>query len=986
MYRLFFLAFISFSFINLFSQDIIEDNSSNIDLITNFYSEESNHWADSLLSNMTLEEKIAQLFVVAAYSNKDKKHVDDITDLISKFKVGGIMFMQGGPVRQANLTNIYQSFSKIPLMIAQDSEWGLSMRLDSTYRFPWQMTLGSIKDEKLVYDLGSEIARQCKLIGVNINFAPVLDVNFNSENPIIGNRSFGEDPIRVSELGYQFMKGMQDNNVLACGKHFPGHGDTYEDSHKTLPTINHSRKRLDSVELYPFRTLINDIGSIMIAHLNVPSLDKSKDLSVSLSKKVVTNLLKDQYGYNGLIITDALNMKGVSSYYDPGLLEVKALLAGNDILLFSQDVPKAISEIKNAIDKKIIDEKEIEARCRKILNFKYWMGLNDFKPLKLQKIKQELNNQKSILLNRKLFENSVTLLQNYNSIIPLKRLDTLKIASLAIGDKFNSFQATLSKYADIDSYSISIDINYIDRIKMLKKLSKYNLVIVSIHMPDNNPWRNHKIKKNIDLFIQKISTQSKLIVDVFANPYSINSFLFTHNFDGLLLSYQNHDISQETSAQAIFGGIPINGQIPVSTNNYKLYSGLQTDKVRLGFSLPEEFAVSDSQLFIIDSLVNNAIIEKSTPGCQILFAKNGKVIFNKSYGYQTYDKKIKVKNSDIYDIASITKIMSTVPILMKMNDDNLINIEHKISDYIDLDSSEIKNLTIKEVLAHQSGLIPWIPFYKFTMEKDSNNDGFFKLRDTLYSDTKDLIYSLKICDSMFLHFSYTDTIFKLIKNSEIFEDNEYRYSDLGYYIFQKIIEKVYSKKIDKLVDEFYFKKLGMENLGYLPLNKFSKTRIVPTEMDYFYRGQLIHGYVHDMGAAMFGGVSGHAGLFSNSNDLAKMMQMYLNNGIYGDERYISDSTLIKFTQRQYLDGDNRRGAGFDKPSIDEGGPTSKNVPMVSFGHTGFTGTIAWADPQNDIIFIFLSNRIHPDMENKKLLTLNVRTNIMEQFYKLFTIE
>ena len=440
------------------------------------------YWVDSIMDKMSEDQKIAQLLMVSAYSNKSISHTQGIEKLIKDYDIGGIMFLQGGPVRQARLTNYYQSQSKVPLFIAIDAEWGISMRLDSSIRFPWQMSLGAIKDKNLIYEMGKEIARQCKLIGVNINFSPVVDVNFNSKNPIIGNRSFGEDPVRVGELGIEYMRGMQDNKVMACAKHFPGHGDTDTDSHKQLPVINHSKQRLLDVEILPFKMMIDEgLGSIMVAHLHIPSLDKTKDLASSLSKAIVTDLLKGKLDFKGLVITDALNMKGVSKYHKPGIVDVKALLAGNDILLFSEDVPKAIDQIKIAIKDKKISQKEIDNRCRKILFYKYWMGLNTYIPSNLEEIKNKLTTNYSVFLNRELVENSITLLKNKDDIIPLKKLDTLKIASLTIGLDGKVFQNMLSKYGKIDHFHIAESASSEEKGNILSKLTEYNLVIVSVH-------------------------------------------------------------------------------------------------------------------------------------------------------------------------------------------------------------------------------------------------------------------------------------------------------------------------------------------------------------------------------------------------------------------------------------------------------------------------------------------------------------------------
>ena len=943
---------------------------------------DSTSWADSILLTLSEEERIAQLFIVTAYSNQGDAHKQQITDLIEHYKVGGLMFLQGGPVRQAKLTNYYQSITKTPLMIAMDAEWGVAMRLDSALSFPWPMTLGAIEDTNLIYQMGEEVARQCKLIGTHINFAPVVDVNSNPENPIINNRSFGENPEKVGRMGVAYMKGMQDNKVLACAKHFPGHGDTDADSHKTLPTVNHLKYRLDEVELVPFKKLINNgIGSIMVAHLHIPVLDDTKNLAVSLSPKVVDGLLKTEMGFTGLAITDGLNMKGVSDFYEPGIVDVKALLAGNDVLLYPLNVPKAIEEIKKAIAKNQITQKEIDARCLKILKAKQWMGLDNYSPVNLEKVADEIITNETELLDKKLVKSSLTLLQNYDDLLPLKRLDTLRIASVSIGESGADFQSMLSNYAPTTHFTISEKATTSEQAVLLNKLAEFNLVIASVHKSNANAWKPYKIDKKTDILLQSIALQSKVVVSVFANPYSLNSFLFINNFDALLLSYQNSKVAQEQSAQAIFGGIGMSGKIPVTSNHYEINSGLKTEPIRMKYVSPEEINFRSDLLYKIDSIAENAIAEKATPGCQVLIAKDGDIFFNKSYGYHTYDEKIAVRNSDIYDLASITKIGATVPVLMQMVDDGSLDLDEKLGVYMPLDSSDKKDLIIREILSHQSRLYPWIPFYKQTLQKDSVS-GIMSLRDTLYSKFASEKYPIKVAEGIYLQAQFSDSILQQIKESELLENKDYRYSDLGYYFFKKLIESKYKKQLNNIVEEQFYKGLGMENLGYLPLSRIKPNRIVPTEFDYEFRSQLLKGYVHDMGSAMQGGVSGHAGLFSNANDLAKLMQMYLQNGEYAGEQYLSKEVVKEFTKCQFPNNDNRRGAGFDKPVLEgeEGGTTCQCVSLSSFGHSGFTGTLAWADPSTDLVYVFLSNRIHPDANNKKLLNMDVRTEIMQVIY------
>ena len=888
------------------------------------------------------------------------------------------MFLQGGPVRQAKLINYYQSISETPLMIAQDAEWGVAMRLDSSIRFPWQMTLGAIEDEDLIYRMGEQIANQCRLLGVNINFAPVADINSNPSNPIIGNRSFGESPKKVSTFSTAYMQGMQENGVLACAKHFPGHGDTDSDSHETLPVIRHSRYRLNTTEIAPFRHLITKgLGSIMVAHLRIPAIDATKNLASSLSKKVVTNLLQKELGFQGLIFTDGLNMKGVSKYFNAGELDVKALLAGNDILLVSEDIPVAIEKIKEAIAEGKITQEEIDKRCKKILMAKKWMGLDSVQTINTNDLTHKINNSDAELVNRTLVENSLTLLQNYENLIPLERLDSLKIASITIGENSEKFTEMLSNYAPITHFTIEENPSSELQRELLDKLIGFNLVIASIHQSNENPWKAHKIDRNTDLFLQTLAIQSKVVVSVFANPYSINHFLFTNNFDGLIMAYQNSEIAQELTAQSIFGGISLSGKLPVSTQHFKNDYGLNTKAFRLKYTIAKEVGINEALLYKIDSLAENAILQKATPGCQILIAKQGKVFFQKSYGHHTYSKNRKVKNSDIYDLASITKIAATVPMLMYMQEEGEFRLNYKLGklDRL-LYSSNKGHLRVKEVLAHQSALQAWIPFYRQTIDEDNS------LRDTLYSNSYSTKYPIKVAEDLYLHHSYPDSILQQVIESDLLEEKEYRYSDLGYFLFKEIIEKHYNKSLDKLVNENFYQSLGLSTMGYLPKTKFNTNRIVPTEKDDYFRDQLLIGDVHDMGAAMLGGVGGHAGLFSNANDLAILMQMYLQNGSYAEKQYFNPKTIEEFTKCQFCQDENRRGAGFDKPALpeQEGGPTCNGVSYLSFGHSGFTGTLCWADPETDIVYVFLSNRIHPSSENTKLLDMDVRTNIMRVIY------
>lgn len=940
-------------------------------------------WVDSVMQTLTPDQRIAQLFMVAAYSNKSKAHQDEISRLVSQHHIGGLIFMQGGPVRQARLTNQYQKIAKVPLLIAIDGEWGLSMRLDSTFTYPRQMALGAIANDSLIYQMGADIARQCSRLGIHVNFAPVVDVNNNPANPVINYRSFGEDKYNVARKGIAYMKGMQDNRVLASAKHFPGHGDTDTDSHKALPLITHDRARLDSLELYPFRQLINaGVGSMMVAHLQVPALDSGDKMPTTLSKNVVSKLLRKEMGFKGLIFTDALNMKGVSAQFKPGIVDVKALLAGNDILLFSENVPLAISEIKNAIAAGEISSEEIDARCRRILEAKFWCGLNKKQQIDIKNLHRDLNQKSSEVLKRKLIEASLTLVSNKDGIIPLKQLEKRSIAALVIDDDAQcTFVKTLQQYAEVSPFSVSRSELSAKEGALIQKLSAYNTIIIGVMNPKRIMSKSAGINSDIARIIEKISQKTTVIVDVFANPYCLSS-LGNANPQGLIVSYEDNEHSQSLSAQLIFGGIRASGSLPVGGHKrYPAGTGVLTgEAIRLRYSMPEELGITTESLGRVDSLIMLAIRQKATPGAQLLIAKDGQVFYQKSYGYHTYDKIRRVENTDIYDIASITKIAASTLAIMRLTDEGYFNLDHPLSEYMPvLQFSNKGNITLRELLTHQAGLPAWIPFYTKTIHTD-------KLRNRYYSSTSSDSFPYQVARGLYMRKDYPDTMLMQIIETPLGK-KEYKYSDLGYYLLKRIIETHTGQPYDQYLETQFYRPLGLSRLGFNPLECYAPDEIVPTEYDRIYRKQLVHGYVHDQGAAMNGGIGGHAGLFSNANDLAVIMQMLLNKGVYGGQRYLNQATIEEFTRCQSCINNIRRGIGFDKPEMNysKTGPTCKCVAAESFGHTGFTGTIAWADPVKNVVYIFLSNRVHPSADNKKINDLATRVQVQEAIYDILAM-
>ena len=932
-------------------------------------------WVDSLYNNMSLEEKVGQLFMVRAFSNQSQAHVNSIAKLINENHIGGLIFSSGGPVRQAQLNNLYQAISKTPLLIGMDAEWGLNMRLDSTYAFPWNMTLGAIRDNALIERTGYHIGEHCKRIGVHFNFAPVVDINTNPKNPIIGNRSFGEDRDNVTEKALAFMKGMQDAGVLANAKHFPGHGDTESDSHKTLPTINFDEKRIDSVELYPYRKLIDKgLSSVMVAHLNVPSLEPRSGFPSSLSEHIVTDILKDSLGFKGLIFTDALEMKGVSNYSVPGDIDLAAFKAGNDVLLISEDVPKAIEKIIEAYTNKEISEERLAHSVKKILMAKYKVGLQLYIPIGTKTLVEDLNRLEDDLLYEELLENAITVVRNKSEILPLRNLQTKKIAYVQFGDDDGSaFYNELKKYTKVHR----VEAEMLD--EMITKLQNYNTVIIGLHRSNDNPWKDYEFTDKELVWLYEIARTNTVILDVFTRPYALIDLKTVENIEGIVMSYQNSDIAQQKSAQAIFGAIPVKAKLPVSTGEYfKVNDGITYNGLNaLSYGLPERVGMSSELLKRVDSIAQYAVDKEMTPGIQLLIARKGKVIYNKNFGHHTYSKDQPVKFDDVYDVASLTKILATLPLVMELEEKGAITLDTKLSKMLpEYMSSNKKNVTIKQMLSHYARLKPWIPFYVATL------DSVTKKPDPKYYRTEfSSKFNIKVAENLYLRQDYPDSIQKIIKESDLLSRLRYRYSDMPYYILKKYIEKYYNKGLDELVQDHFYQSLGANYTTYNPSVKFSDLNIIPTEVDDYYRYQEVHGYVHDMGAAMQNGVGGHAGIFSNANDVAKLMQLYLQKGYYGGKRYFNTETLDKFNTCYYCESDNRRGIGFDKPQLGEEGPTCGCLSMTSFGHSGFTGTYAWADPEEEIVYIFLANRTYPNAGKNLLLREDIRTNIQEAIYE-----
>jgi len=938
-------------------------------------------WVDSVMKGLTPNERIAQLIMVAAYSNRGEEHRQEILELIKNQKIGGLIFFQGGPIRQVNQMNEYQAASKVPLLGAIDAEWGLGMRLDSTISYPFQMALGAIQNDSLIYKMGTEVARQIKQVGLHLNFAPVVDVNNNANNPVINFRSFGENKYNVAEKGIEYMRGLQDGGVLPTAKHFPGHGDTATDSHFALPQINHSLARLDSLELYPFREIIKaGIGGVMVAHLDIPALD-STGVPSTLSKPIITGLLKNELNFKGLIVTDAMNMKGVTKDHSPGIVDKDAILAGNDLLEFTVDVPLAIAEVRKAINQGLISQAEIDKRCRKLLALKQWAGLNEYQPTSSVDLLEELNTSDAELFSRKLTEASLTVLKNDNDLLPLKDLENLQIASVSFGSDNTTFQEALSLYTNIAQFQLPNNATAEEVSEIKSALENYNLVIAAVYDESKFPRNNLELSTEAQVFLSELAGKKNTVVTFFKNPYVLDQLEGIENSPALILTYQDSKNAQDLAAQLIFGGIGASGKLPVSVGEkFKEGDGLDVEGgMRFKYTLPEEVGMDSEILNIqIDSLMQEAMEAKAIPGGQILVARNQKVIFHKAYGEHIYSDTTKVKLTDIYDLASVTKVSSALPALMKLYEEGKFDLEAGIETYLPyFKHSNKAGVPFREILAHQAGFKPWIAYWKNTLRKN----GSYKW-STIKKDSSGR-FPIKITSTMWLHKRYKSKIFKAIKKSPLEPERKYLYSGLAFYLLPSIVEEITDEDFIAYTDKNFYNPLGATTLTYKPMEKFPLSRIVPTENDYLFRKMPIHGTVHDEGAIMMGGVSANAGLFANANDLAKLMQMYLNKGNYGGRQYISAKTIEEFTKYQFPENENRRALGFDKPSLGErkeDGNAARDASDLSFGHTGFTGIMVWMDPAEDLLYIYMSNRVQPTRDNTRLYQLNTRTKIQQVLY------
>jgi len=939
-----------------------------------------NHWVDSVYNSLSVEQRIAQLCIIRAWSWKDSIYNDSLIQIIRKYNPGGVCFFKGSPVRQAMLTNQLQQHAQTPLLVAIDAEWGLGMRLDSAFSFPRQMALGAISDDSLIYKMGLLIGKNCRRMGIHINFAPVADVNNNPLNPVINFRSFGENRELVTRKSILYMKGMQAAGIMTTAKHFPGHGDTETDSHLTLPVINHDRKRLDSVELYPFKALIKEgVMGMMIAHLYVPCLDTAINTPTTLSEKVITGLLKQELGFRGFVVTDALDMQGVTKFYKPGEIEMKALQAGNDILLLPLGMEMAIRGIKTAIDSGLVSMDTLEARCRRILALKFHLGLREKPIIALENLVDDLNQPEAEALRQEMVNESITVLKNELKMIPLTGLDRRKIAVLSMGDSLpNLFQHTLNRYVHMKMFNVPSNFAKLYADSIIKQVNDFDIVIIGMHGIKSNAADTFGITLDMIRLIDTVTRVNRTIITLFGTPYALPWIPNLNKTEAIVVAYQDNPSTELAAAGVIFGGIAAQGKLPVTSSVFPFGAGDKTEKTRLAYVLSEETGIPRRELKAIDSIALEGLKLNAYPGCQILLAKNGKIFYEKAFGQPRYEDTVKVTMQQIYDLASVTKIAATTLAVMKLCEQGKLEIDDSLGKHLPtLKGSNKANLRIRDIMAHQAGLQDWIPFYKSTLLNAHPNPA-------IYQAEQSPEFPVRVAQNLYIRKDYADTIFKLIKDSPLRPNRDYKYSDLGFYMLRMVVEQLTGMGFDHYLDTTFYRPLGLQSMGFNPRNRFPLSQIIPTEYDTVFRNQLIWGDVHDPGAAMSGGVSGHAGLFSNAYDLAVILQLLLQDGSYGGKDYLLPATIREYTHVQFPEKGNRRALGFDKPMLHNApdGPSCKGTSRESYGHSGFTGTYIWADPSNDLLYIFLSNRVYPNAGNHKLSELNIRTNIHQVAYDL----
>lgn len=926
----------------------------------------------SVLDRMTLEEKIAQLLILRVNSTDNEQYNKEFVKLVARVQPGGVCFFKGNPTAEASLTRRLQAVSNVPLFVSIDGEWGPAMRLDSCVAFPRQMTLGALSEENdsLIYQMGLEVAEQCKAVGINLNFAPCIDINNNSRNPVINSRSFGENRDKVCRKAALYMHGMQDGGIVTSLKHFPGHGDTESDSHLALPTIRKSRIDLDEMELYPYRQLIKENPDmVMVGHLNIPALDTTTKSVSSLSYTIVSQLLKKELGYNGLIITDGMEMKGVRNQNRfEGDVEIRALLAGADILLLPGETDSVISAIKRAVEEGVISEDLINERCLRVLQFKESHGITNYTSTNSKEIIKWLNRSEAVWVNRQIEEKALTLLKNDDDMLPLNAKTAGNTAFLCVDRKAyqSEYKRIVGEY-NLPYFYMDKKISTKEQANIITKLAPYKQIIVAFGGSNQLGGSGYGIDMSSVKLLNRLAKEKQVILIHLGNPYALNYFDSLTNYRAVIDAYQFTPSTVAAAMKACFGQIVCEGTLPVSINEYPAGSGILMSKSVENFSaLPDDITKS------LDKMLQEGIQNRIYPGCEVIALHHGQPIYHKAFGYLDYNRQEKVTPQTMYDIASLTKVAATTLAVMKLYDNGEIHLTDRIGKYVPyLAGTDKANLTLEELLTHTSGMPAFIPFYKSIQ----GNEKYLRA-------SKSENFSIQVADNLYLRNDYPDTIRYKVAHCKL-KEKKYEYSDLNFLLLKDMVENVTMMPIEQFLAETFYQPMGLSHTSFKPLQHgFHKKEIAPTEKDGTFRKQLVHGYVHDQTSALMNGNAGNAGLFSTAEEIGAIFLMLQNGGMYDGERYLSESTVAEFTKMHHLHGCQVRGFGFHTPKATG---TSSIVPAAAsthiFGHQGFTGTVVWCDPKEELIFVFLSNRVCPDAEPNNLAKSGIRLKAHELIYK-----
>ncbi|MCM1450183.1 MAG: serine hydrolase [Clostridiales bacterium] len=945
-------------------------------------------WVDSVYNTLTPRQRVAQLFCPVVDPSKGETSKAVIKRYVGQNEVGGLLFRSGSIANYVNMTNYAQSLARIPVMMTLDGEWGLSMRVSDTPKFPYNMTLGAISDTRLLEEYGAEVARECKEMGLHVDFAPVADVNLNPANPVIGRRSFGEDPARVAAAVVAFGRGMEMNGVLTTAKHFPGHGDTSVDSHKSVPVIAHSAQHMHDTDLYPFQRYIDaGLSGIMVGHLSVPSLDDT-GTQASMSYEITTRLLQQQMGFKGLVFTDALEMKGASADNNC----VAAFKAGADMLLSSLNPPSDITALLKACEEGSIDSNEVERRCRKVLAYKWALGLRGRQaPLDINGMKGRLNTAHAKGLIERLTAASVTVTGNLSSILPAK--PGKSVALVNIGSSSSAMGDVMLRHSDVKIYNTETPLTA----AQLAEIAGHDIVVAAVY---NDKATSIKTLSSLD----KMSDH--LVPVMFMTPYKAMKFKSTLSQSAaMMMMYDDNATARRVAGDAIFAGNTVSGRLPVSMPGVaNLGEGVSYQATRLSFSTPHAAGMPEWLTDSIDAIARPAVTRGAFPGLQVMVVKDGHVVADLCYGnVSNVATSAPVTHSTLFDLASVSKAIGTLPGIMLATQRGMLDLNAPIGQYIkQLAGTDKAALTACDLLLHESGMPAGLDMYRIMTDpasysgpltrrrraapytiriaRNTYGNSNAKLRRDITSPSPTSQFDKEIAKGIWVGKVTLDTLMQRIYDQPL-RSRTTRYSCLNFCLLAQIESNVTGHGHDVWVKENIFDPIDAYTLTYRPLEKFTSTHIAATENDAFLRRQTIQGYAHDELAAFSGGVQGNAGLFGSATDVAKVCQMYLNRGEYAGERLLSRDIVELFTTTQSTQS--RRGLGFDKPDVNDPdrSPVPEEVPGSAYGHTGFTGTCFWVDPDNRLIYVFLSNRINPSRENAAWNRNKARSRIHALLYK-----